>query len=187
MSQYDLLRQISRLMSEISTTSARIREAVYRKAWNRGEIEALERELVGRRRELDELRAEYARRHHEAAAADSAAGGGATDGTTDGATGGPTVTVQDARLLANALYTQRPLPDQSDEWPVFRRVCASLVRLLAREVAATGGEEFDPLEFLTHCGLEYGEAEQIAARPGEFARPSDESLLRSLREDEGGT
>ena len=85
--------------------------------------------------------------------------------------------VHDTRLVANALFTQRPLIFESDEWPAYRRVCASLVRLFAYELAEGG--EFESVEFLRHCGLSLKDAEEIARRPGDFIRRSEDAQADS--------
>lgn len=84
------------------------------------------------------------------------------------------MTIHDTRLIANALYTQRPLIFQSDELPAYKRICAALVRLFSWELQEGG--DFDPVEFLTHCGLSLSDAEEIAAHPGDFIRRSEELL-----------
>ena len=157
------MREITRLMNEISRLNAQILEHVYRKAWDRDRLSALHDEVEARKRRLAELRARVAQtaeaRPKQISQADD---------------GDDALNLQDSRLIANALYTQRPLIYQSDEWPAFRRVCAALVRLFAYELQGQG--EFDSIEFLTHCGISLKEAEQIAGSPGDYIRRSEEFL-----------
>lgn len=152
------MREIRRVMSEISSLNSRILNHVYRKAWDRDLLREMQTQLEGKKRELERLRTVTPRTR--TAGSLPAAGEGKE-----------TVTVHDTRLIANALYTQRPLIYQSDEWLAYRRVCAALVRLFAYEVE---GEAFDSTEFLTHCGLSLKDAEEISRRPGDFIRRSEE-------------
>ena len=154
------MREIRRVMSEISSLNGRILEHVYRKAWDRDLLREMQAELEEKKRELERLRTLTPRE------------GGPARRLAAGETAAEeTVTVHDTRLIANALYTQRPLIYQSDEWLVYRRVCAALVRLFAHELQ---DESFAPVEFLTHCGLSLKDAEEISRRPGDFIRRSEE-------------
>lgn len=155
------MRDIRRLMSEIAALNSRILEHVYRKAWDRELLSDLRSQVDRKQRELDELRTVYAGTRYPA-----------PELTANEDARGIPLTVHDTRLIANALYTQRPLIYQSEEWLAFRRVCAALVRLFAFELQAGG--EFDSVEFLKHCGLSMKDAEEISRRPGEFIRRSEE-------------
>lgn len=165
MAQRDALREISKLMSEISHLNSRILEHVYHRAWDRDVLRSMRRQLDAKKRELAALRASAARRQSARPAI-----------TGDTLPGDEELTVHDTRLIANALYTQRPLIYASEEWPAYRRVCASLVRLFAYELDESG--EFDQVEFLTHCGLSYSDAEEISRRPGDYIRRSEEPFRR---------
>jgi uncharacterized protein YjiS (DUF1127 family) len=160
MAQEDPTREFRRVMSEIASLNARILDHVYRKAWDRNLLSRLREEVDAKKAELEQLRASLPRRPDRAPSASHAAGEDALD-------------THDTRLIANALYTQRPLVYESDEWPAYRRVCASLVRLFAHELHESG--DFDSVEFLTHCGLSREDAEEISRRPGDFIRRSEES------------
>ena len=157
------MREITRLMSDISALNARILRQVYRKAWDREVLADLDAQVERKRRELDRLRT--VRYGSDRAPAELMAN--------ENARGTP-LTAHDTRLIANALFTQRPLIYKSDEWLAYRRVCAALVRLFAFELQAGG--EFDPLEFLKHCGLSLKDSEEIAGHPGDFIRRSEELL-----------
>jgi len=159
------MRDIRRLMSDIAGLNSRILEHVYRKAWDRDLLSRLQAQVEEKQHELDELRT-------------LVAGGESRPvelGANEEAQGTP-LNVHDTRIIANALFTQRPLIYESDEWAGYRRVCAALVRLFAFELQAGG--EFDPIEFLTHCGLSLKDAEEISRRPGDFVRRSEEFLER---------
>ena len=158
------MREIRRVMSEISSLNSRILTHVYRKAWDRDLLHEMQTQLEGKKRELEQLRTVTPRTR--AAASLSAGPPTATE-----ADGEETVTVHETRLIANALYTQRPLIYESGEWLAYRRVCAALVRLFAHEV---DDGSFDSTEFLTHCGLSFKDAEEISRRPGDFIRRSEE-------------
>lgn len=162
-SQNDPIREITRLMNEISRLNAQILEHVYRKAWDRDRLQALHDEVEERKGRLAGLRAR---------AAESVAS--RRQQITKPDDGDAALNLKDTRLIANALYTQRPLIYQSEEWPAYRRVCAALVRVFAYELQDRG--EFDSIEFLTHCGLSLKEAEAIARSPGDYIRRSEEFL-----------
>lgn len=152
-------------MSEISHLNSSILEHVYRRAWDRELLRSMQEELERKKRELAAIRAEATRRRSAAPAI-----------TGETLSGEQTVNVHDTRLIANALYTQRPLIYASEEWPAYRRICASLVRLFAHELEESG--EFDQVEFLTHCGLSLSDAEEISRRPGDYIRRSEEPFRR---------
>lgn len=151
-------------MSEISHLNSRILEHVYHRAWDRDVLRSMQDQLAAKKRELAAMRAAAARRQAERPAIAGTTGSGDQD-----------LTVHDTRLIANALYTQRPLIYASDEWPAYRRVCASLVRLFAHELQ--DGGDFDEVEFLTHCGLSYSDAQEISRHPGDYIRRSEEPFL----------
>lgn len=155
------MRDIRRLMSEISSLNSRILEHVYRKAWDRDVLSDLQTQVEQKQRELDEMRTVYADTERTVSQLTA----------NEDARGIP-LTVHDTRLIANALYTQRPLIYQSEEWLTYRRVCTALVRLFAFELQAGG--EFDSVEFLKHCGLSLKDAEDISRRPGDYIRRSEE-------------
>lgn len=155
------MRDIRRLMSEISALNSRILEHVYRKAWDRDVLSELHTQVEQKQRELDEMRTVYAETRRPV-----------PELTTNEDARGIPLTVHDTRLIANALYTQRPLIYQSEEWLSYRRVCAALVRLFAFELQAGG--EFDSVEFLKHCGLSMKDAEDMSRRPGEYIRRSED-------------
>lgn len=157
-------------MSEISHLNSSIREHVYRRAWDREVLRSMQEELDRKKRELAAIRAAATR----AEAARRRAAPPAITGET--LSGEQELTVHDTRLIANALYTQRPLIYASEEWPAYRRICASLVRLFAHELQESG--EFDQVEFLTHCGLSLNDAEEISRRPGDYIRRSEEPFRR---------
>lgn len=152
-------------MSEISHLNSRILEHVYHRAWDRDVLRSLQEQLDAKKRELAAMRAGGARRRPTMPAI-----------TGETLSGDQQLTVHDTRLIANALYTQRPLIYASEEWPAYRRICASLVRLFAHEMQESG--DFDQVEFLTHCGLSLTEAEEISRRPGDYIRRSEEPFRR---------
>lgn len=161
MAKRDPQRQIARLLSEISSLNSRILENVYHRAWDRDLLRGLQGELEEKKARLERIRS------------NPNVGPPRTPRLTGHVAGeGEPLKVHDTRLVANALYTQRPLIYASDEWQAYRRVCASLVRLFAHELESTG--EFDKVEFLTHCGLSLADAEEIARRPGDFIRRTEE-------------
>ena len=155
------MREISKLMSEISSLNSRILEHVYHRAWDRDVLRSMQEQLAAKKQELAAMRAAAARRSSSRPAI-----AGAT------LSGDQELTVHDTRLIANALYTQRPLIYATEEWPAYRRICASLVRLFAHELQEGG--EFDEVEFLTHCGLSFTDAEEISRHPGDYIRRSEE-------------
>ncbi len=155
------MRDIRRLMSEVSSLNSRILEHVYRKAWDRDVLSDLQTQVEQKQRELDEMRTVYAETERPV-----------PELTANEDARGIPLTVHDTRLIANALYTQRPLIYQSEEWLTYRRVCSALVRLFSFELQAGG--EFDSIEFLKHCGLSLKDAEEISRRPGDFIRRSED-------------
>ncbi|MFW5686380.1 MAG: hypothetical protein ACOC0O_07000 [Spirochaetota bacterium] len=160
MAKRDRMRDITRLMNEISSLNSRIMEHVYRRAWDRDLLRAMQQELQEKRRQLSE-----ARTLRRSDRPPGLIGDDRPHQERD-------LDVHDTRLIANALFTQRPLLYQTDEWPAYRRVCASLVRLFAHELADS---DFDSVEFLTHCGIALKDAEQMSRRPGDFIRRSEEA------------
>ncbi len=156
------MREIRRVMSEISSLNSRILTHVYRRAWDRDLLREMQTQLEGKKRELERLRTVAPR---------TQTAGSLSAGPLTADDGEDTVTVHDTRLIANALFTQRPLIYESDEWLSYRRVCAALVRLFAHEI---DDETFDSTEFLRHCGLSLKDAEEISRRPGDYIRRSEE-------------
>jgi hypothetical protein len=150
-------------MSEIASLNSRILRNVYHRAWDRDLLRSMQEELEEKKRQLDAMRRARPSERSETPQ---------ITGTVHA--GDQRLTVHDTRLIANALYTQRPLIYASEEWSVYRRVCASLVRLFAHELEETG--EFDQVEFLTHCGLSHAEAQEMSRRPGDHIRRSEESF-----------
>lgn len=158
----DRMTEIKRLMTEISSLNARILRNVYHSAWDPDLLRRLQHDLERKKRELRELRTLRAGEHRPARRIEDA-----YEPEEDA------VNIDDTRSIANALYTQRPLIYQSDEWLAYRRVCVALGRLFSFELERRGG--FDLVEFLRHCGLSLSEAEEIARHPGDFVRRSEEA------------
>ena len=157
------MREIRRLTTEISTLNSRIREHVYRRAWDREVLQGLSAQLETKKRRLEELRLLSIRQYPR----------GSMIGPPNRTDEEP-LTFNDTTLIAKALHAQRPHIYEPDGWPAFRRACAALSDHFARELGEGG--RFDPLEFLVQCGLPLTDAERIVRQPEDFIRRSEDTL-----------
>lgn len=152
MSGSDPVRHLRRLMKDLSRIDRELRAEVYDRAWDKNRLRELRAERNRKEKEIDDYRSSVAA-HLAARAAQAAVTGGAQQ---------EPMNVRDSWIIADALHASRPPVYEREQWVLFRRICATLMNLMIREFRGGGEEAFDPLEFLTHCGVPYQEAELLA-------------------------
>ena len=148
----DPARILRRLMNDLQRVDRELRTAVYRRSWDKQRLKKLREEKTRKREEIDRTREDFAAQVMTRAQAMRISGGPAQE----------PMTVRDSWMIANALYSSRPAVYERDQWVLYRRVCAALLRVFANELSGGGEEAFDGVEFLTHCGLPLQEAELLA-------------------------
>lgn len=144
-------RKITRLLDEIGTLQRKIVDGVRRTGASLGDVKLMERQIATRRTRIEVLKREYLSgliRRPE------------IEGSVQ--PGESPMTVDEAMLIAETLRAQRPMIYRSEEWPAFRRVCASLAEFFSVRLAGAA-VPFDAERFLIACGLTSEDSRRLSA------------------------
>jgi hypothetical protein len=157
-------------MKDLSRINRELRTEVYNRAWDRDRLRELRAERERKEEEIEQTRTAMAQALALRSMQGAIAGGPAQE----------PMDVRDTWVIANALHASRPPVYEREQWVLFRRICASLMNLFVRELSGGGEDAFDPLEFLSHCGLPFKEAELLAGTRGD---PSSDAATESEESD----
>ena len=144
---------MNRLLDEIGSLQSRLVAGVRRQGKSLEQVKMLERQINTRKDRVEVLKREYLATLRRKQQIEGAV-----------APGESPMTIEETRLVAATLKTQRPLIYSTEEWAAFRRICASLAELFAARFAgATDG--FDTERFLIDCGLSTEDARRLSPEP----------------------